>query len=110
MGEVKQMIRVDEQKPIVQNFHSNFPNSTPSASSQSRLSSASMPVTTPTAQEAHQAHLFLPNCELPTASAVHEVLKLHHESNPEKGITRPLKSMTQEENRQRPKVQKKVSW
>ena len=61
-------------------------------------------------QEANQTPLFLSKYKFPTASTVHEVLHLCHKSNPAKGITRPLKSMTQEENRQHPKTRKKVSW
>ena len=69
-----------------------------------------MPALTSTAQEAHQAHLLLLSYEFPTVPTAHEALQLRCKSNLAKGVTHPLKSMTQEESRQRPKVRKKVSW
>ena len=110
MVEMKEMIRINQQESSVQEFHFNLRSSIPNASLQSRLSSASASASTCTAQETNQMPLFLPNYKFPKASTVREVLQSHDEANPEKGTTCPLKSMTQEENRQHPKTSKKVSW
>ena len=110
MVEMKEMMRINQQASSVQEFHSKLPSSIPNASLQSMLSSSSASASISTAQASNQTPLFLSNYKFPTASTVHEVLQMCCEANPAKGVTLPLKSMTQEENRHHPKTSKKVSW
>ena len=60
-----------------------------------------------TAQASSDAPTALPNHKFPVVSTVHEVFQLRHKPNPPKGMTRPLKTMANEEKKQRPKTRKK---